>query len=84
MVLSDSETLELIPILEGAQYTFFAEPNSVLTERFRIVEREMPTITTDLQNAAPETKVHKFIKDGQLMILKNGVLYNIMGTIVQR
>lgn len=84
LALSDSETLELIPINEGTQYTFFAEPNSVLTERFRIVDREMPTITTDLQNAAPETKVHKFIKDGQLYVLKNGVLYNIMGTIVQR
>lgn len=83
LALRDNETNEEIDIYEGLQYTFFAEPNATLTERFEIVEREAPSITTGVDNADTKVKVHKFIKDNQVFILKNGVLYNTMGAIVR-
>jgi hypothetical protein len=36
--------------------------------------------TEALDNVADETKAVKVIRDGQLYILKNGVLYNAQGT----
>lgn len=83
LMLYDAETGDEVDINEGAMYTFFAEPNSVITERFEIVEREAPSITTGVDNADTKVKVHKFIKDNQVFILKNGVLYNTMGAIVR-
>ena len=83
LALRDNETNEEIDINEGTQYTFFAEPNSVITERFTIVERQTPSITTGVDNADTNVKVHKFIKDNQVLILKNGILYNAMGAIVR-
>jgi len=84
LALRDNETNEEVNIYEGTQYTFFAEPNSVITERFMIVERQdAPSITTGFENTENNAKVHKFIKDNQLYILKNGVLYNAMGAIVR-
>lgn len=83
LALRDNETNEEIDIYEGMQYTFFAEPSATLTERFEIVEREAPSITTGVDNADTKVKVHKFIKDNQVFILKNGVLYNTMGAIVR-
>lgn len=82
LALLDQETSETIDITEGTHYSFFAEPNSVLSNRFRIIARTK-AITTDLDKVEGDSKVHKFIKDNQLYILKNGVLYNVMGTIVQ-
>ena len=84
LALLDAETNETIDINEGTAYTFFAEPNSMIEDRFQIVEREnLPAITTDIENVENESKVHKFIKDGQLYILKNGILYNAMGAVVR-
>jgi len=81
-VLEDSETGTLMDIIEGGDYTFFAEPNSVLTDRFRISERSVPAITTDVRSAQTMQNVHKFIRNGELLILKDGVLYNAMGAVV--
>ena len=48
--LFDAETKETIGIEEGMQYTFFAEPNSEIRDRFYITERnDAPAITTDLE-----------------------------------
>ena len=87
LVLLDTEAEQALDITEGAQYTFFAEPNSVLTERFYIVEREAPAVTTGVEPASDSSlkgRAKKFIKDNQLYILKNGVLYNVMGTVVNQ
>ena len=82
--LLDNETNETIDINEGTEYTFFAEPNSTITERFMIVESaNAPAIATGVDNMKNSVKVHKFIKDNQLFILKDGVLYNAMGVIVR-
>lgn len=84
LALLDFETNQTIDINEGTAYTFFAEPNSMIEDRFQIVEREnVPAITTDIENVENESKAHKFIKDGQLYILKNGILYNAMGAVVR-
>ena len=84
LALYDRETEQTIDINEGTQYTFFAESNAMITERFEIVARaDAPAITTGVDNVENGAKVHKFIKDNQLFILKNGVLYNATGAVVR-
>ncbi len=84
LLLFDSETNEVLDIADGLDYTFTAEPNAIITERFRILEREKsPEVTTAIDKAdVSSVKVKKFIKDNQLYILKNGVLYNATGARV--
>lgn len=84
LALYDAETKEKIDINEGTEYTFYAEPNSEILTRFQIVERaNAPAITTDVENVTNGENVHKFIKDNQLFILKNGVIYNAQGKVVR-
>ena len=86
LALLDWETEQITEITENAEYTFFAEPNSMITDRFEIIEWDgsnKPGIATGVENVENETKAHKFIKDNQLFILKNGVLYNATGVLVR-
>ena len=86
LALLDKETEQTIDIEEGVEYTFFAEPNAVIADRFMIVERDdadKPGVTTDIEQTVEASKVHKFIQNGQLFILKNGVLYDAMGNVVR-
>ena len=86
LALVDFETGDVIDISEGMEYTFFAEPNSEIIGRFQIVESEnagSPKITTGVEETGSDSKVHKFVKDNQLFILKNGVLYDGMGARVK-
>ena len=84
LALVDVETGDELEIFDGMQYTFFAEPNTEITERFMIVERaDAPSVTTGVDNTQSDVKVSKFIKDGQLFILKNGVLYDATGARVK-
>jgi hypothetical protein len=39
--------------------------------------------TTDLEDVTTQEKANKFIQDGHLFILHNGVLYNVYGQIVK-
>lgn len=84
LLFFDSETNEVIDIYDGLEYTFNVEPNTTITDRFIIMEREKtPEVTTAIEKAAANSiKVKKFIKDNQLYILKNGVLYNATGARV--
>ena len=83
--LFDAETKETIDIEEGMQYTFFAEPNSEIKDRFYITERnDAPAITTDLEEVNTGAASHKFIKDGRLFVMKNGLIYNTLGVVVSR
>ena len=86
LLLFDSETNELLDIVDGLDYTFTAEPNAIITDRFQILEREKaPEVTTAIEKAeASSVKVKKFIKDNQLYILKDGVLYNATGAVVRK
>jgi hypothetical protein len=75
----------MIAIEEGMQYTFFAEPNSEIRDRFYITERnDAPAITTDLENVVDGAESRKFIKDGRLFVIKNGMIYNMLGVVVSR
>lgn len=83
--LYDAQAQETIAIEEGMQYTFFAEPNSEIRDRFYITERnDAPAITTDLEEVNTGAASHKFIKDGQLFVMKNGLIYNMLGVVVSR
>jgi hypothetical protein len=83
--LFDAQAQETIAIEEGTQYTFFAEPNSEIRDRFYITERnDAPAITTDLENVVDGTESRKFIKDGRLFVMKNGLIYNMLGVVVSR
>ncbi|MBQ4394132.1 MAG: hypothetical protein II825_02370 [Paludibacteraceae bacterium] len=84
LVLWDKETKMKVFIDEDIEYTFYAVPNSEITERFQIVAANIPTITTGTDEIESETKVQKFIKDNQLYILKDGVLYNATGAVVRK
>ncbi|MBO7456220.1 MAG: hypothetical protein J6T71_00160, partial [Paludibacteraceae bacterium] len=84
LVLWDKETKMKVYINEDIEYTFYAVPNSEITERFQIVAANIPTITTGVDEVESETKVQKFIKDNQLYILKDGVLYNATGAVVRK
>ena len=80
----DIETGEEVAISEGNTYTFFAEPNTTISERFMIVERaNAPSVATGVDHTESNVKIHKFIKDNNLFILKNGVLYNAAGMVVR-
>ena len=84
LALYDKETDEAIDINNYTEYTFFAEPNAEINDRFYIIARgDAPAIATDVDHVSDATKAHKFIKDNQLLILKNGVLYNATGEIVR-
>ena len=84
LALVDNETNQKININEGTIYPFYAAPNSEITNRFQIVARnDAPIVTTGVDGVTNETKAYKFIKDGQMYILKNGVLYNATGAIVR-
>jgi hypothetical protein len=87
IALLDNETEQIIPITEGATYTFFATPNTMITNRFVIVadeDADGEEVATDIQNTTIETKLHKFIKDNKLFILKDGILYNAQGQLVSK
>ncbi len=83
--LYDAQAQETIAIEEGTQYTFFAEPNSEIRDRFYITERsDAPAITTDLEKVGDDAESRKFIKDGRLFVMKNGLIYNMLGVVVSR
>ncbi|MEE0951621.1 MAG: hypothetical protein U0L62_05365 [Paludibacteraceae bacterium] len=86
IALMDNDTEQIIPIAEGTTYTFFATPNTMITNRFVIVANEDNDegVATDIQNTTIETKLHKFIKDNKLFILKDGILYNAQGQLVSK
>ena len=42
-----------------------------------------PNTTTDMESVQPSVSVQKFIKNGQVYIIKNGVLYNAQGQQVK-
>lgn len=84
LALMDNETNETIDINEGTEYTFYAMPNSVITGRFVIVESaNAPAVTTGVDETKSSVKAHKFLKNGQLFILKNGVLYTATGAVAR-
>lgn len=76
LYLKDLENGNIIAMTADSHYTFTAEPNTV-SERFQVVGRNyMPT---DIENTFIEG-VNKRIENGKVVIIKNGVKYNVLGT----
>ena len=48
--------------------------------KWQVVSVEVPGGSQDITNANADVKVEKFYRDGQLIIRKNGVEYNALGT----
>ena len=44
---------------------------------------QIPAVTTGNDKVTSDVRAHKFIKDGELFILKNGVLYDVTGARVK-
>ena len=84
LVLWDKEAQFKMLISEDLEYTFNAEPNSEITERFQIIAADIPAVTTGVDEVESEVHIQKFIKDNQLYILKDGVLYNASGAVVRK
>ena len=86
LALEDAATGETIDIEEGTEYQFEAAPNTLITNRFRIVVRDesaQPGVSTDLESAETAPKARKVLRGGQIMIEKNGVRYSLMGSVVR-
>jgi uncharacterized repeat protein (TIGR02543 family) len=83
--LVDYEQKIMVDMTQGDSYSFTAEPNTVITSRFQVVLRgaQIPETTTGTENIDEPVRVQKFIKDNQLFILKNGMLYNVTGAKVR-
>ena len=83
-MLWDKEAGFKMILSEDVEYTFNAAPNSEITERFQIIAADIPAIATGVDEVESEVHVQKFIKDNQLYILKDGVLYNASGAVVRK
>ena len=58
-------------------YTFSAEPNTV-SERFQVIGRN--NAPTAIENNAAIEGANKRIENGKVVIIKNGVKYDVLGT----
>ena len=76
LYLKDLENGNIIAMTAENTYTFTAEPNSV-SERFQVVGRN--NMPTNIENTFIEG-ANKFIENGKIVIIKNGVKYNVLGT----
>ena len=83
-MLWDKEAGFKMILSEDAEYTFNAAPNSEITERFQIIAADIPAVTTGVDEVESEVHIQKFVKDNQLYILKDGVLYNASGAVVRK
>lgn len=83
-MLWDKEAGFKMLLSEDVEYTFNAAPNSEITERFQIIAADIPAVTTGVDEVESEVHIQKFIKDNQLYILKDGVLYNASGAVVRK
>ncbi len=65
--------------VEDNPYTFVISDNVTLSAEFEEV------ITTSVENTSPsqQSDTHKLLRDGQLLILRDGKTYNIMGAEVK-
>ncbi len=77
MYLKDLENGNVIAMTAGNTYTFTAAPNTV-SERFQVIGRNQ--VPTGMENNAAIEGANKFIENGRVVIIKNGVKYDVLGT----
>lgn len=68
--------------IKGMRAYFHVDSPSYVIQRVRIVEADAPAVTTDINLLEVNASV-KTIENGQLVIIKNGVKYNVMGIKLQ-
>ena len=76
LYLKDLVNGNIIAMTEDTNYTFTAEPNTV-SERFQVIGRN--NVVTGIENSAAIEGANKFIENGKVVIIKNGVKYNVLG-----
>ena len=76
LVLLDLENGNTIDMTADNTYTFTAEPNTV-SERFQVVGRK--SMPTAIENTNAIQGVNKVLENGKVVIIKNGVKYNVLG-----
>lgn len=77
MYLKDLVNGNIIAMTENTRYTFSAEPNTI-SERFQVIGRnEAPTA---IENNVAIDGANKRIENGKIVIIKNGVKYDVLGT----
>lgn len=76
MYLKDLVNGNIIAMTEDTNYTFTAEPNTV-SERFQVVGRN--NVVTGIENSAAIQGANKRLENGKVVIIKNGVKYDVLG-----
>jgi len=76
MYLKDLVNGNIIAMTEENQYTFIAEPNTV-NERFQVIGRN--DAPTGMESNAAIEGANKRIENGKVVIIKNGVKYDVLG-----
>lgn len=76
MYLKDLENGNVIAMTAGNTYTFTAQPNTV-SARFQVVGRN--NVPTGMENNAAIEGANKRIENGRVVIIKNGVKYDVLG-----
>lgn len=76
LYLKDLVNGNIIAMTAENTYTFTAEPNSV-SERFQVIGRN--DAPTAIENTDAIEGANKFIENGKIVIIKNGVKYNVLG-----
>ena len=77
MYLKDLVNGNIIAMTAENTYTFSAEPNTV-SERFQVIGRN--NAPTAIENNAAIEGANKRIENGKVVIIKNGVKYDVLGT----
>ena len=76
LYLKDLVNGNIIAMTAENTYTFTAEPNTT-AERFQVVGRN--DAPTAIENSEFIEGANKFIENGKIVIIKNGVKYNVLG-----
>ena len=69
------------PRLTGSQVLIKLRPPAC-TRTLSIVYEADP-VGSAIENVTVDTNANKVIKDGQLFIMKEGIRYNVLGTVVK-
>lgn len=77
LVLVDLVNNREIAIVEGAEYQFEAQANTINPAHFQV--RKVAEVATNVENAAVQNDVIKTIVNDQVVIIRNGVRYNTVG-----
>lgn len=76
LYLKDLANGNIIAMTADSRYTFNAEPNSI-SERFQVVGRQ--EVPTNIENGLFIEGANKRIENGKIVIIKNGVKYDVLG-----